>query len=73
MLTNDQEDRAPSTVEALADAYQFARHNQYIADLAPLQLYASALVFAPNLSLIKTLFKSCMPSWLSSRPRIEGT
>jgi WD40 repeat protein len=64
---------ASSTVEILVDAYQFARHNQYIADLAPLQLYASALVFAPDLSLIKTLFKSCMPSWLSSRPRIEGT
>jgi WD40 repeat protein len=73
MLTNGQEDRASSTVEILADAYQFARHNQYMVDLAPLQLYASALVFAPDLSLIKTLFKSCMPSWLSSRPRIEGT
>jgi WD40 repeat protein len=60
-------------VETLADAYQFARHNQYIADLAPLQLYASALVFAPDLSLIKTLFKSCMPSWLSSRSRVEET
>lgn len=71
MLTNDQEDRAPSTVETLADAYQFARHNQYIADLAPLQLYSSALVFAPDLSIMKTQFKSCMPLWLLSPPRIE--
>jgi WD40 repeat protein len=58
-------------VETLADAYQFARHNQYIADLAPLQLYASALVFAPDISIIKSRFESCMPPWLLNPPRIE--
>jgi WD40 repeat protein len=64
-------DGASGTVEVLADAYQFARHNQFIADLAPLQLYASALLFAPDLSIIKTSFKPCMPSWLLTPPRIE--
>jgi len=72
MLTNDQEDRAPSTVETLADAYQFARHNQYIVDLALLQLYASALVLAPDISIIKTQFKPCMPSWLLNTPKVEA-
>jgi WD40 repeat protein len=73
VLTNSQEDKASSTVETLADAYQFARHNQFIADLAPLQLYASALVFAPDLSVIKNLFKPCMPLWLLSPPKVEGS
>jgi WD40 repeat protein len=73
VLTNSQEDKASSTVETLADAYQFARHNQFIADLAPLQLYASALVFAPDLSIIKNLFKPCMPLWLLSPPKVEGS
>ena len=58
-------------MEVYAGAYQFARHNQYIADLAPLQLYASALVFASDLSIIKTLFKPCMPLWLLNPPKIE--
>jgi WD40 repeat protein len=66
-------DGASSTVEVLLDAYQFARHNQFIVDLAPLQLYASALVFAPDSSTIKTLFKPHMPSWLLTPPKIEGT
>jgi WD40 repeat protein len=73
VLTNSQEDKASSTVETLADAYQFARHNQFIADLAPLQLYASALVFAPDLSIINNLFKPCMPLWLLSPPKVEGS
>jgi WD40 repeat protein len=57
----------------LADAYQFARHNHYLVDLAPLQLYASALIFAPDLSIVKQLFKSCSPSWLLNPPKIRGT
>jgi WD40 repeat protein len=60
-------------VETLADAYQFARHNLYIADLAPLQLYASALVFAPDISIIKMQFKPCMPSWLLNTPKVEAS
>lgn len=64
-------DGASRTMEVLLDAYQFARHNHYIADLAPLQLYASALVFAPDSSIIKAFFKPCMPSWLLTPPKIE--
>ena len=70
-LTTAQKGDASRTVEILADAYQFARHNHYIADLAPLQLYASALVFASDFSIIKTLFKPCMPLWLLNPPKIE--
>jgi WD40 repeat protein len=57
----------------LVDAYQFARYNQYIADLAPLQLYSSALAFAPDISTTKTNFKSCMPSWLLHPPKMGGS
>jgi WD40 repeat protein len=71
VLTNAQADGASETIKVLADAYEFARYNQYIADLAPLQLYASALVFAPDISIIKTRFRLCMPSWLFNPPRIE--
>ena len=70
-LTNAQMDRTSGTREILADAHEFACHNQYIANFAPLQLYASALVFDPDLSIVKTLFKPCMPYWLLDPPRIE--
>jgi WD40 repeat protein len=61
------------TIKALADAYQFVRDNQSMADLAPLRLYSSALAFAPDISITKTSFKPCMPSWLLNPPKIGGS
>jgi WD40 repeat protein len=57
----------------LGDAYHFTRENTYIADLAPLQLYASAIVFAPEESLVKSCFKSCIPLWLTHPPEVAKT
>lgn len=54
------------TKNFLADAYQFTHEYRFIADLAPLQLYVSALCFAPDSSVVKSLFASCMPIWLVS-------
>jgi hypothetical protein len=54
----------------LDDAHHFTRENTYIANQAPLQLYASALIFAPESSLIKSCFKSCMPLWLTHPPEV---
>jgi WD40 repeat protein len=52
------------------DAHCFIRVNRYIADQAPLQIYASALVFAPECSPVKSLFKICMPRWLAIPPKV---
>jgi WD40 repeat protein len=41
----------------LDDASCFVLHNQYSVDLAPLQLYLSALIFAPELSIVKRVFE----------------
>jgi len=71
LFTFRKEDGVSRISEVLAAAYQFARTNQHIADLAPLQLYASALVFASDFSTIKTLFKPRMPLWLPNPPKIE--
>jgi WD40 repeat protein len=68
--------RATASTDSLSildDAYHFTRENTYIADLAPLQLYASALVFAPQDSLMKSSFRSCMPQWLPRPPRVLET
>jgi hypothetical protein len=64
---------ATDSLGILDDAYHFTLENTYIADLAPLQLYASALVFAPQDSLMKSSFRRCMPQWLTHPPRVVET
>lgn len=56
--------------ELCEDVQYFNRDFSYIADQAPLQLYASALTFAPESSQVKSLFKDCMPQWLVIPPRV---
>src|SRR5205814_939759 len=39
---------------------------------APLQAYASALVFSPSRSLVRTLFKAEEPNLITTKPALEG-
>jgi WD40 repeat protein len=43
-----------------------------MADLSPLQLYSSALIFAPKTSIIRNTFQNCIPSWISQQPEVEA-
>ncbi|KAK5662998.1 hypothetical protein OQA88_6412 [Cercophora sp. LCS_1] len=54
------------------DTYRFALSYRWIIEQAPLQAYASALVFAPACSLVKRKFKAEGPSWLSTKPVVEA-
>lgn len=56
--------------ELVEDVHYFIRDFSYIANQAPLQLYASALTFAPESSQVKSLFKDCMPRWLVLPPKV---
>src|ERR1700730_12677249 len=38
---------------------------------APLQIYCSALVFAPEMSLVRKLFERQMPNWLTRLPKVQ--
>ncbi|KAL4738277.1 WD40 repeat-like protein [Aspergillus similis] len=49
----------------LQDAYRFLLRNMRIADIAPLQLYCSGLVFSPGNSIVKKTFKDQQPRWIS--------
>ncbi|KAM0699270.1 hypothetical protein Q7P36_001317 [Cladosporium allicinum] len=60
-------------MDFLEDARLFARENQYIVDLAPLQLYACGLVFAPNRSQVRSCFQSHMPQWVVLQPEVAQT
>ncbi|CAI7611180.1 unnamed protein product [Penicillium pancosmium] len=57
--------------EFLHDAKRFILKNWQIADEAPLQLYCSGLMFAPQKSIIRREFKSSLPTWISHLPQVE--
>ncbi|KAF4987184.1 hypothetical protein FGRMN_10500, partial [Fusarium graminum] len=56
----------------LRDARRFILSNKRPIEIAPLQAYASALVFSPEQSLIRELFKKEELDWITSKPRMEA-
>ncbi|KAM7211054.1 vegetative incompatibility protein HET-E-1 [Rhypophila decipiens] len=55
----------------LHDIRRFIQSNRSIIDIAPIQLYASALVFSPARSITRGLFKQEEPRWITSGPVVE--
>jgi WD40 repeat protein len=57
----------------LVDAKRFVLYNRRMIEEAPLQLYYSALIFAPSRSMIRQIFLNQFAPWLSqmSQPRDE--
>ncbi|KAL3466580.1 hypothetical protein BJX64DRAFT_231720 [Aspergillus heterothallicus] len=54
----------------LHDAQRFILKNRQVAELAPLQLYSSGLMFCPTSSIIRRLFESELSAW-ARLPRVE--
>jgi NACHT domain/WD domain, G-beta repeat len=53
------------------DAMRFNVFNRSMIEQAPLQAYCSALVFAPEKSIVREGFESCIPPWIQTKPRVE--
>lgn len=53
------------------DARRFILNNRSPIEEAPLQAYASALVFSPSESLIRNCYLDQRPSWLNQHPTVE--
>ena len=64
-------DKGPDLHAFIQDASRFAVSNRSIIEQAPLQVYCSALVFAPEKSIIRETFEGCIPSWIQRKPRVE--
>ncbi|KAI1030016.1 hypothetical protein LB504_010443 [Fusarium proliferatum] len=63
---------APDLVtKLLQDARRFILIHKRAIEVAPLQAYASALVFSPECSLIRELFKHEEPDWLMLKPKMD--
>src|SRR5688572_27504830 len=56
----------------LRDARRFVLSHKTPIEIAPLQAYASALLFSPERSLVRELFKYEEPDWMISKPRMEA-
>jgi WD40 repeat protein len=55
----------------IQDANRFILYHRYIIERAPLQIYASALVFSPTMSIIRNLFQNEHPSWIETSSEAE--
>jgi WD40 repeat protein len=75
-LTENKNDKCVDLKAFVLDAQQFVQHNRPVFEEWPLQLYCSALIFAPDQSFIWQRFAcepeaSQVPSWLSRVPRVK--
>ncbi|KAL3599804.1 hypothetical protein FPOAC2_04032 [Fusarium poae] len=63
---------AQKLTKLLRDARRFILSHARAIEIAPLQAYASALVFSPEHSLTRELFKKEEPDWMVLKPRMEA-
>ncbi|KAI3329259.1 vegetative incompatibility protein HET-E-1 [Xylariaceae sp. AK1471] len=61
----------PQLSHFLDDALRFALTNISIIQEVPLQIYSSALAFAPRTSTIRQTFRSDIPNWISLSPQVN--
>jgi hypothetical protein len=63
---------SPNLHTFIHDAKRFALYNRSVIEQAPLQLYYSALVFAPGNSIVRKKFKGCIPDWIQLKPKVQA-
>ncbi|PQE28651.1 vegetative incompatibility het-e-1 protein [Rutstroemia sp. NJR-2017a WRK4] len=54
----------PKLYAFIHDARRFVLHNRVGIEQNPLQIYCSALYFAPEKSIIRETFQGCIPNWI---------
>ena len=61
---------SPSFIKLLQDARLFIMYHIQAIQNSPLQAYASALLFSPERSLVRSYFKEEEPKWILIKPAI---
>ncbi len=64
-LTFTKVDQSPSLHAFIHDAKRFTLNFRYIIEKVPLQIYSSALLFAPEMSLVREELKGQIPKWIT--------
>ncbi|KAN0074911.1 Quinonprotein alcohol dehydrogenase-like superfamily [Elaphomyces granulatus] len=67
-LTSD----CPQFCQFIQDVKRFAQYSRPVIEQAPLQVYLSALVFAPVRSLIRNRFQDQALRWIKPLPDVQG-
>ncbi|OBT54069.1 hypothetical protein VE04_10354 [Pseudogymnoascus sp. 24MN13] len=62
---------SPDLHAFIHDAMRFALYNRLVIEKAPLQLYCSALVFAPEKSIVRRQFEKFIPPWIQLKTRAQ--
>ncbi|EHK17686.1 uncharacterized protein TRIVIDRAFT_160506 [Trichoderma virens Gv29-8] len=63
--------QTPQLIELLKDAHRFILSYKPAIESAPLQVYASALIFCPSQSKWKKFFVAEEPNWILTKPLVE--
>ncbi|TGO17002.1 hypothetical protein BPAE_0455g00010 [Botrytis paeoniae] len=66
-----QANESPNLYAFIHDAKRFALYSRSVIEQTPLQSYCSALVFAPEKSIVRTTFEKCIPPWIQKKPIVE--
>ncbi|KAM5349545.1 hypothetical protein ACJ41O_006050 [Fusarium nematophilum] len=69
-MVEDHQDHA--LPDFLADALRFLLFNTSTIDLAPLQIYSSAMVFAPKDGIVRKTLQAQIPGWITLTPNVES-
>ncbi|KAM5343573.1 hypothetical protein ACJ41O_012110 [Fusarium nematophilum] len=62
---------AKGLLEFLQDAHRFVRYHKASIEIAPRQVYASALIFSPKCSKVRQQFEKQTPKWILSKPDMQ--
>ncbi|KAL2890555.1 Vegetative incompatibility protein HET-E-1 [Ceratocystis lukuohia] len=66
-------EKAPQNLRDLVnDAHRFFLFYAGVIEIAPLQVYVSALIFSPTNSLIRRMFSHEEPDWIELKPKVEA-
>ncbi|KAH0539082.1 hypothetical protein FGG08_004380 [Glutinoglossum americanum] len=63
--------KASQLLAIVQDAKRFILYNGSVIEKAPLQVYASALIFSPKMSLIRQIFSDQSPLWINAEPAVD--
>ncbi|KAI0411711.1 quinon protein alcohol dehydrogenase-like superfamily [Xylaria grammica] len=66
-------DKTKRLAKLVYDGLRFIQSCSAVITESPLQVYASALIFSPNHSLVRCLFQKEEPEWIELKPIVDDT
>ncbi|KAH8674497.1 vegetative incompatibility protein HET-E-1 [Tricladium varicosporioides] len=63
---------SPNLHAFVHDTKRFALYSRSVIEQTPLQLYCSALIFAPENSIVRKQFMKYIPAWIQRKPKVQA-